>query len=400
MANKIQLRRDTAANWTVANPILAQGEAAYEIDTCRLKIGDGTTDFNTLPYKFESSLVESPAGVFTHTDELDNVTVIDISSFATSSTVAANAAAIATNTANITSNDADIAANTTDITTNTTDIAQEVTSRTNADAAIQSQIDSNDIDIAANASAITTNAGSISTHIADTSNPHNTTFTQAVAADPGTDITAAEAEQLTTGNPISLHQHVELQETDGTTRIEVEDGGDINLSAYTDTRIDAGVSQQALTTIDADGSVERRTILPFYAFSKKTDPEFNQTTTQADYDSLTVDLPEDGTYEIKIWCIWSQNSGATDINLVMNVDGTDVVALRMEPQDTAGAGIVATDVNGGTANTGTDQRYDAQLLEVDTYTAGTHTITLQWDASTTTDIPTIYRSIISIERKL
>ena len=50
MAIQIQLRRDTAANWTSVNPTLAQGEIGIETDTLKLKIGDGLTDWNTLPY--------------------------------------------------------------------------------------------------------------------------------------------------------------------------------------------------------------------------------------------------------------------------------------------------------------------------------------------------------------
>ena len=52
MADKIQFRRDLAANWTSANPILAQGELGYEIDTGMVKLGDGVTDWVTLPYAF------------------------------------------------------------------------------------------------------------------------------------------------------------------------------------------------------------------------------------------------------------------------------------------------------------------------------------------------------------
>ena len=56
MANKIQLRRDTAANWTTANPVLGQGEPGAEIDTGRLKIGDGVKDWKTLPDISDSHL--------------------------------------------------------------------------------------------------------------------------------------------------------------------------------------------------------------------------------------------------------------------------------------------------------------------------------------------------------
>ena len=61
MADKIQLRRDTAANWTTANPVLAQGEEGHEIDTGRRKIGDGTTAWNALGYIFESGVTDHGA---------------------------------------------------------------------------------------------------------------------------------------------------------------------------------------------------------------------------------------------------------------------------------------------------------------------------------------------------
>jgi hypothetical protein len=50
MASKIQLRRDTAANWTSVNPVLSNGEPGYETDTRRIKYGDGVTAWNSLQY--------------------------------------------------------------------------------------------------------------------------------------------------------------------------------------------------------------------------------------------------------------------------------------------------------------------------------------------------------------
>jgi hypothetical protein len=50
MAVQIQFRRDTAANWTSANPTLAQGELGLETDTARYKIGDGSTAWANLSY--------------------------------------------------------------------------------------------------------------------------------------------------------------------------------------------------------------------------------------------------------------------------------------------------------------------------------------------------------------
>jgi len=48
--SKIQLRRDTAANWSSSNPTLAQGEFGLETDTNKGKFGNGTTNYNALAY--------------------------------------------------------------------------------------------------------------------------------------------------------------------------------------------------------------------------------------------------------------------------------------------------------------------------------------------------------------
>lgn len=45
---QLQVRRGTAAQWTAANPILAAGEFGLETDTGRIKIGDGSTAWNSL----------------------------------------------------------------------------------------------------------------------------------------------------------------------------------------------------------------------------------------------------------------------------------------------------------------------------------------------------------------
>lgn len=50
MATQIKLRRNTAAGWTSANPVLEAGEPGFEKDTGRVKIGNGTDNWNTLPY--------------------------------------------------------------------------------------------------------------------------------------------------------------------------------------------------------------------------------------------------------------------------------------------------------------------------------------------------------------
>ena len=47
---RFQVRADTAANWTSANPTLAVGEWGYETDTKKTKLGDGTTAWTSLAY--------------------------------------------------------------------------------------------------------------------------------------------------------------------------------------------------------------------------------------------------------------------------------------------------------------------------------------------------------------
>jgi len=48
MTTRIKLRRDTAANWTSNDPVLALGEAGYDTTNNELRVGDGTTAWSGL----------------------------------------------------------------------------------------------------------------------------------------------------------------------------------------------------------------------------------------------------------------------------------------------------------------------------------------------------------------
>ncbi len=50
MATKIQIRRDTAANWTSNDPVLSVGEQGFETDSNKMKIGDGVSAWSALAY--------------------------------------------------------------------------------------------------------------------------------------------------------------------------------------------------------------------------------------------------------------------------------------------------------------------------------------------------------------
>ena|GEM_PF-939075 len=47
---RLQLRADTAANWTAANPTLLANEVGLETDTKKLKVGNGSSAWNSLAY--------------------------------------------------------------------------------------------------------------------------------------------------------------------------------------------------------------------------------------------------------------------------------------------------------------------------------------------------------------
>ena len=70
MADRIQIRRDTAANWALANPVLAIGELGFETDTLKLKIGSGTETWNTLSYVLDATAYATPADVTAAIDAL------------------------------------------------------------------------------------------------------------------------------------------------------------------------------------------------------------------------------------------------------------------------------------------------------------------------------------------
>ena len=66
--SKIQIRNDTAANWKAANPVLLKGELGIEIDTRKLKIGDGISTWTGLKYVSDNVLVENTNPTASDTD--------------------------------------------------------------------------------------------------------------------------------------------------------------------------------------------------------------------------------------------------------------------------------------------------------------------------------------------
>lgn len=53
---RFRVRQETAANWSASNPVLAAGEPGLELDTGKIKYGDGVRNWAALPYSSGVSL--------------------------------------------------------------------------------------------------------------------------------------------------------------------------------------------------------------------------------------------------------------------------------------------------------------------------------------------------------
>ena len=94
VADQIQIRRDTASNWSSNNPTLAAGEQGWESDTNKMKVGDGSAAWNSLSYFHSQGYQSSDAQLtdiagLTPTD--GNFIVGDGSNFVTESGVTVRA---------------------------------------------------------------------------------------------------------------------------------------------------------------------------------------------------------------------------------------------------------------------------------------------------------------------
>lgn len=80
MANIIQVRRDTAANWTSDDPTLAQGEAGLETDTGKIKYGDGSTVWTELGYLTDaaSTFTDVFTGAIETVADIDYVIAVNL----------------------------------------------------------------------------------------------------------------------------------------------------------------------------------------------------------------------------------------------------------------------------------------------------------------------------------
>jgi hypothetical protein len=83
VVTQIQIRRGTASQWTSTNPTLASGEQGFETDTGKMKIGNGSTAWNSLSYIGAGTVTSITAGT-----GLSGGTITSTGTIAIDSTVA------------------------------------------------------------------------------------------------------------------------------------------------------------------------------------------------------------------------------------------------------------------------------------------------------------------------
>ena len=323
-----------------------------------------------------------------------------------------NASAISVNAGNISSNAASIVANANAIAVNAGNIATNT-----------GNISTNATNISNNAAAIIANALAISNHIADTGNPHSVTFTQAVTADPATNITAAEAETLSDGsNADLLHKHAVISDgtdilpavtlaetianifrvtTTSIVRFVVDGAGNLAASFYPqDTRDDGTVSDEKVLTTDNSGNILLRRVLPYSESITDADGGVNQLITFVTYMTLNFTVPEDGDYILAWDYVWSLNASNRNFLGRVLLDGATVVHNQVEqPSSAAGTGVLLPDLNGGAdINTGTDQRLCCSGFEKRTLTAGARTLEIQLSSDQADNEAAIYKGSLKVTR--
>lgn len=70
----IEFRHGTAEEWATANPVLAEGEPGWDETAGRVKVGDGSTAWNALPYEGVSpvEVYRQAAGLVSENYDLQN----------------------------------------------------------------------------------------------------------------------------------------------------------------------------------------------------------------------------------------------------------------------------------------------------------------------------------------
>jgi len=129
-------------------------------------------------------------------------------------------------------------------------------------------------------------------------------------------------------------------------------------------------------------------------------PRINDNTAVQTYLTDTFSIPAQGDYIASVTFLYSHDSGTNDFIGDFIVDGTSHQVVRHEPQDSAGVGILAQNVEDNiTENTGTDQRFPGiREVYLENQPAGDIDISLDWNTSANGVESTIYNAVIRVKR--
>jgi hypothetical protein len=97
---QINVRKGTAAQWALANPVLGQGEWGLETDTKFLKIGDGVTTWGSLTYSLAGAITSAQIAAIV-SDETGSGSLVFANSPALTGAPTAPTASVNTNTSQI-----------------------------------------------------------------------------------------------------------------------------------------------------------------------------------------------------------------------------------------------------------------------------------------------------------
>lgn len=145
--------------------------------------------------------------------------------------------------------------------------------------------------------------------------------------------------------------------------------------------------------------------------SQTTEGLISQNNTYQDYLVLEFTPEVDGFYQTMGFCEWSYDVTNADIEIQVELEDLDAVSTvalivdqHQEPQDSGSGGVVLDVLSGGvisgTANSGTEQRYNTEFSRNFSLTGGTnYRLTMRWASQDNSAEATMYNGNMSVELK-
>lgn len=114
---------------------------------------------------------------------------------------------------------------------------------------------------------------------------------------------------------------------------------------------------------------------------------------------LNYDIPQAGNYKLSVSYIWSVNTTGSNFEAQVEINDTDLFCEHAaEPQDAGGGGVIVNAIEGGTFNSGTDQRLGYAYADVINLPVGAGFIDLDIANQVANTEATFYRASLILER--